>query len=105
MKVQERHDAIHAVWDLIETFPWYEMEPRPDLVSSGYCLASEGKRYLVYLTEPQTVDIQLIPGVYAGKWISVEDFSRIIPIKEISHRVRFSPPDGEGDWLLYIWRR
>ena len=104
-KVQERHDAIHAVWDLFETFPWYEMKPRPDLVSSGYCLATEGKRYLVYFAGSQTVDIQLIPGAYTGKWISVENFSRVFPIKEISHKVRFSPPDGKGDWLLYISRK
>ncbi len=104
-KVQERHDAIHALWDLFESFPWYEMKPRPDLVSSGYCLASEGKWYLVYLAGSPNIDIQLIPGAYTGKWISVDDFSRVIPIKEISRKVRFSPPDGKGDWLLYISRR
>jgi hypothetical protein len=81
------------------------MKPRPDLVSSGYCLASEGKRYLVYFAEQQTVDIHLIPGAYTGKWISAADFSRVFPIKEISHKVRFSPPDGKGEWLLYISRK
>jgi hypothetical protein len=40
-----------------------------------------------------------------GAWISVEDFERVIPIKEIYHSVRLSPPEGEGDCLLNIWHK
>ncbi len=103
-KVQERHDAIHEVWDFFESLPYFEMKPRQYLVSTGYCLAEEGKRYLVYLDGAQILDIQLIPGIYTGKWINVEDFKKVIDIKEINHTTRFSPPDQTGDWLLYIWR-
>jgi hypothetical protein len=105
MKVQERHDAIHKVWDLFETIPYYEMRPRQDLVNAGFCLADEGKRYLVYLIEKQALDIQLIPGIYTGRWTSVDDFSRVIPVKEINHTTRLHPPDQPGDWLLYLWRK
>jgi hypothetical protein len=103
LKVQEPHDAIHEVWDFFETVPFYEMKPRQDLVSAGYCLADEGNRYLVYLDSLQTVEIEFIPGIYTGKWISVDDFSREIPLKEISPTASFAPP-GQGDWLLYVWR-
>ncbi len=103
-KVQERHDAIHEVWDFFESLPYFEMKPRQDLVSTGYCLAKEGKRYLVYLDGAQILDIQLIPGIYIGKWINVEDLKKVIHIKEINHTTRLSPPDKTGDWLLYIWR-
>lgn len=104
-KVQERHDAIHEVWDFFETLPYYEMRPRQDLVSTGCCLAEEGKRYLVYLNGSQTIDIQLIPGIYTGKWISVDDLNKVHHIREFNHTTRLSPPEKEGDWLLYIWRK
>jgi hypothetical protein len=107
-KVQERHDAIHEVWDLFESFPYYEMNPRQDLVTSGYCLADEGRYYLVYMNGSEAADIApafniaLVPGIYTGKWISVDDFSRVIPIGEIEHTARLVAPDLAGDWLLYL---
>jgi hypothetical protein len=104
IKVQERHDAIHEVWDLFGSFPFNEMTPRQDLVNSGYCLAEEGKHYLVYLSGSQAADIKLLPGIYSGRWISVDDFNRVVPIPEINHTERLIPP-GQGDWLLYLGRR
>ena len=105
LKVQERHDAIHEVWDFFESLPYHEMQPRQDLVRTGYCLAKEGNRYLVYLEGEKILDLQLIPGVYTGRWISVDDFTRVVPVKETSHTARLSPPEKTGDWLLYLWRK
>jgi len=93
----EAEHAIHEVWDFFESLPYYEMKPRQDLVSTGYCLVEEGKRYLAYLNGAQIIDIQLIPGIYTGKWIKVEDFKKVFPIKEINHTARLSPPYQTGD--------
>ena len=103
-KVQERHDAIREIWDLFESFPFYRMKPRQDLVNSGYCLAEVGKHYLVYLNGSQDAGIALVPGIYTGRWISVDDLNRVVPVPEINHTSRLLPPD-QGDWLLYLSRK
>ena len=45
------------------------MIPRPDLASTGYCLANEGREYLVFLPD-KTSDVQvtLAAGSYALVW-------------------------------------
>jgi hypothetical protein len=36
---QGRHDIVRRVWDFMETVPYYQMNPRRDLVSASCCLA------------------------------------------------------------------
>jgi hypothetical protein len=45
------------------------MKPRPDLCSTGYCLASPGSEYLLY--QPNSADdftVELAPGMYLTEW-------------------------------------
>jgi hypothetical protein len=51
-----------------------EMEPRDDLSSTGYALASPGEEYLVL--QPGDPDraftVMLEPGTYSAGWFSVD---------------------------------
>ena len=46
------------------------MVPKPDLATSGYCLANPGKEYLVYLPDSLdvTIDLTDFPGTYEVEW-------------------------------------
>jgi len=46
------------------------MLPTKDLASSGYCLASPGRAYLIYLPEGKAVDVELCQasGTFAVEW-------------------------------------
>jgi hypothetical protein len=103
-RVQERHDMIHRVWDFFQTLPFYHMKPRQDLVNAGTCLAEEGKHYLIYLEEPNMLNLKLIPGKYSGKWIDARDFTGEIPTGKLTDTEKLIPPQNRGDWLLYIRR-
>ncbi len=46
---QRWHDIAKQARDVFETFPFCRMRLGQDVVSNGYCLAEEGKRYLVYV--------------------------------------------------------
>ncbi|TVR51309.1 MAG: hypothetical protein EA426_20050 [Spirochaetaceae bacterium] len=78
-RYQDRHDIVRRVWDFLETTAYWELTPRPDVVSHGWCLAEEGKRYLVYLTESRPVDVlvQTSGGAeYSGTWTDAVDTSK-----------------------------
>jgi hypothetical protein len=63
-----------------ERFPWWKLEPRPDVVSgeskalpvaeggkviaAALCLAEPGRRYVIYLRQGGTATVQLEPGIY-----------------------------------------
>jgi hypothetical protein len=57
LMLSQRMDLIHMI-------------PVPDMASSRYCLAHEGKEYLIYLPESQevTVDLNDFPGLYETEW-------------------------------------
>ena len=98
------HDAVKAVWDVFETLPFYRMRPRQDLVSSGYALAEEGARYLVYLPEGGRVDVHLEGGPYAVEWINAQDGSDRRRGEATSDGQDLRAPSGGDDWLLYLTR-
>jgi hypothetical protein len=47
-----------------------KMTPRPELVSSRYCLANPGEEYLIYLPEggPVTIDLCAHADKFAVEW-------------------------------------
>jgi hypothetical protein len=99
---QERHDVIKGVWDYFETVPFYRMTPRQDLVDAGYCLADEGRRYLVYLESRRSVNVAVAPGAYAVEWVNARDTTDRRP-GGTTHDGRglTSPKDGD-DWLVSL---
>jgi len=101
LKVQERHDVIHQVWDYFETLPWHEATPHQELVNTGYCLARPGSQYLVYLEESDTLLIDLQQGNFTGQWINARNFQVESIIEKISSGNSLYPP-GRGEWILYL---
>jgi hypothetical protein len=97
----QRHDIVKAVWDFFGSMPWYDMRPRQDLVSNGYCLASSGHKYLVYLENGGSVDVKIEGGTYTVTWINARDTSeRGTGGTTISGSGLKAPDDR--DWLLWL---
>ena len=101
--VQSRHDIAIKVWDFFETLPYYNMQPRQDLVSAGYCLAWPGKIYLVYLENGGAVDVKLNGGQYSVTWINARETSGQQKGGQTSDGKGLKAPDG-SDWLLRLTR-
>jgi hypothetical protein len=82
------------------------MTPRSELASSGYCLAENGKEYLVYV--PQHADVKVDLSRSTGK-LTVEWFNPLTGISERFGAVAggalrsFTPPFN-GDAILYVYR-
>jgi hypothetical protein len=100
-RVQVRHDIIKKVWDFFETIQFYRLSPRQDLVSNGFCLAEEGREYLVYLEEGGSVNVQLKPGRYAVRWINARATHEIRTGGVTTTGANLTAPDT-GDWLLRL---
>jgi hypothetical protein len=100
---QARHDIVKAVWNFFDALSYFEMQPRQDLVSSGYCLAWPGREYLVYLEEGGAVDVQVEGGAYLVTWINARDIAdrRAAGTTQSGRDLR--APD-RGDWLLHLTR-
>jgi hypothetical protein len=52
-----------------------EVKPRPELASTTFCLANEGKEYLVYQPNAgQPFSMKLVRGKYNYQWFSSTDY-------------------------------
>ncbi len=80
------------------------MTPRPELASTGYCLANPGVEYLVYQPKPgEPFSLKLEPGRYRCQW-----FNPAKSATEATGRItssgttkQFKPP-FESDAVLYL---
>lgn len=100
-RAQPRHDIVKRVWDYFETVPFYRLSPRQDLVTNGFCLAEEGKEYLVYLPAGGAVSVKVEPGAYAVEWVNARDTKDRRSGRLIETGAQLSAPDGD-DWLLRL---
>ena len=98
-----RHAIVKQVWDFISTIPYFDMQPRQDLVSQGYCLAALGRHYLVYLESGGTTDVRVEDGPFVVTWINARDTADRRPGGTTETGADLRAPDG-GDWLLYLTR-
>jgi hypothetical protein len=92
------------VWDYFETVPFYRMSPRQDVVTSGFCLAEEGREYLVYLPTGGAVSVKVEParpGGYAVKWVNARDTKDVRDGGVTAAGENLRAPDGH-DWLLRL---
>ncbi|MEJ7640519.1 MAG: hypothetical protein WKF75_21755 [Singulisphaera sp.] len=99
---QARHGVIRRVWDAFESVPYGRMKPRQDLVDRGYCLAEEGREYLVYLESHATVDVRVEGEPYAVEWIDPGDASDRRRAGITADGRALSPPAEGDDWLLRL---
>jgi hypothetical protein len=101
-KNQIWHEIIKQVWDFFETIPFYKMNPRQNLVNNGYCLAEDGKQYLVYLPYGGTVDVSLIKGTYIVQWINAQNHNDKRKNEMTINDRGFESPNTGDDWFLYL---
>jgi hypothetical protein len=86
------------------------MEPRGDLTSTGYALASPGEEYLVLQpsTSPEPVTVRLEPGVYQVEWFNVNGRDTQIAGQVNIHSAgssSFTAPFSEaGPTVVYLKR-
>jgi hypothetical protein len=86
------------------------MEPRGDLTSTGYALASPGEEYLVLQPNdtPDPLTVQVEPGVYQVEWFSVSGRETQTVVQVSIHSARessFTAPFPEaGPAVLYLKR-
>jgi hypothetical protein len=100
---QRKHDIVKAVWDLFTELPYYDLKPRQDLVSSGYCLALPGRHYFVYLENGGAVDVKIDAGPYVVSWINAREPAQRVTAGTTSTGAGLQAP-GEGDWVLRLAR-
>jgi hypothetical protein len=87
-----------------------EMEPRDDLSSTGYALASPGEEYLFLQPsdEHDSVTVTVEPGTYFAEWFGVEGRESIQGQEttvESPADTTFTPPsDASGPTVLYLKR-
>lgn len=118
--VVEPYDRPMTAWEpvwtelggtraFLETLPFWEMEPRNDLVKDGlaFCLAKPGAAYALYLPEGGEVMLELPEGgSYEAAWWNPDNGVN----GGLTHESlvgggerRFTSP-GSGDWALRIQR-
>ena len=101
-KRQVNHDIVRKVWDFFETIPFYRMSPNQQIVDNGFCLAEQGKQYLVYLPDGGVVNVAVKAGPYKVIWIDAQNTSDRHYVGMTDDRKELSAPGGGDDWLLYL---
>ncbi|KPK41968.1 MAG: hypothetical protein AMJ65_08390 [Phycisphaerae bacterium SG8_4] len=99
---QANHDIVRKVWDFFETIDFYRMNPSNETVDTGFCLAEEDRRYLVYLDKNRTVNVSVRPGRYRVTWINARDTSDSRHTGMTNDGRNLSAPNAVDDWLLLL---
>ena len=96
------HNVFHQVMDFFESTGYFRMKPHPECVNNGYCLASPGKVYLVYLENGGSVNIDIKDGNYRLKWINASDLSDIVDGGTTSSGKELTAPAYGSDWFVML---
>jgi hypothetical protein len=99
---QARHDIVKKVWDFFETIPFYRMSPNQRIVDKGFCLAEEGRCYLVYLAGSGAVNVSLSAGSFSMTWINAQNTSDRRYAGITNNGKKLSAPNDGDDWLLLL---
>jgi hypothetical protein len=81
-----------------------KMAPRPELASSGFCLANPGAEYLVYhVNAAKPLSVELIAGTYDYEYFDPKEGEKGAPgqITSSGGAHRFTPPFAH-DFVLYL---
>jgi hypothetical protein len=103
-------NEIGGARKFMESIPFWQMQPRNDLVTSGnaYCLAEPGYTYALYLPEGGqiTVNLEANTSTYYYEWWKASNnqngyFQNANTITVNRNNIPFTAP-GPGDWALRI---
>ncbi|MEJ2702639.1 MAG: DUF5060 domain-containing protein [Sedimentisphaerales bacterium] len=90
--------------ETFESLPYPQMEPHNELVGKGtFCLAKEGKVYLVYIPDGKETILRAGPSAqgYTITWIDPRTGRHTNPQKATSRQIALNPP-STGDWAVII---
>ncbi|MCD6350807.1 MAG: DUF5060 domain-containing protein [Armatimonadetes bacterium] len=93
--------------DLMQTVPFWRMTPRPELCSTGFCLAAPGREYVAYLLSGGKVrlDLSSAKGSLKAEWFDPRTGKSIAAGKvEGGQQRSFAAPD-DSDWVLHLRSR
>jgi hypothetical protein len=84
-----------------------EMEPRDDLSSTEYALATPGEEYLVLQPSDEggPFTVMLEPGTYSAEWFGIDGRATVQGEEttiESSTGTRFVPPEASGPSVLHL---
>jgi len=102
-KRQVNHNIVRKVWDFFETISFYRMSPNQQIVDNGFCLAEQGRQYLVYLPDGGVVNVAVKAGLYKVIWINAQNTSDRRYTGTTDDGKELSVPGGGDDWLLYLF--
>lgn len=84
---------------------WWNMAPLNEIVESGFCLAKENERYIIYFPDSgrTKVDFTKIEGMFRGEWFNPETGEvQSAPYGYGGERNSFESP-FEDDAVLHLW--
>ncbi|MDO8539891.1 MAG: DUF5060 domain-containing protein [Opitutaceae bacterium] len=98
--------GYRRMMDFFTSFPWWTLEPRPDLAGEGALLLAEvSKRYVAYLPKPGNASFQLARGIYRVKWFNPRTGAwHELPEATQAKDDKWAAPKapGAGDWALLL---
>jgi hypothetical protein len=106
---EPRHDptrrAMGLARKLSERIDLVSMTPQSNLVSTGYCLAGPGRKYMVYQSEgtQKRFTLTLIAGKYSVEWINLSS-GKSLKSQDLHAKTGkniFVPPFN-GSAILYL---
>ena len=81
---------------------FYRMSPNQKIVDRGFCLAEEGRCYLVYLAGGGVVHASVSTGSYNITWINAQNTSDRRDMAMTNNGKKLSAPNEGDDWLLLL---
>jgi hypothetical protein len=93
--------------DLMESVPWWETTPAPELASTRICLAKPGRLYMAYspVGDPVELDLKACSGPLRAWWFNPREGTRRPALGVVGEqKVKLNPPAG-GDWVLVVTDR
>jgi hypothetical protein len=98
-------DRMKAATGLFRMTKWYQCTPNDGLVTSGQCLANQGKEYIVYLPNAgsTTLTINSFSTSLSGRWVNVNTgATQMVPAVTSGGAQTFACPWSGVQALLWL---
>jgi hypothetical protein len=99
-------NAMGATRRLADRIDLVAMAPRPALASTRYCLAAEGKEYVVYLPDggETMLDLSAAAGEFETEWIDPESGKAVAAPRVTGGAVRKLKSAGDDAAVVHLKR-
>jgi hypothetical protein len=92
--------------EFVESFPWWTLEPHPELAdTNALCLAEPGRRYVLYFPHGNSARLEIAEGNYNAKWFNPRTGDwRKAKLAPAARWTAPAAPDAK-DWALLLERK